>query len=117
MKKDIVQLFNQNKRGITIPGELYSALSSLILSKILEKPSGKLFLTELLDYVYINKDKLSDKGNIGWWLIQVKRDLSARNIIRTSITPTLRQYLELKKSKRLATYLIENIVTLRELRP
>lgn len=87
---------NKKKRGTTISSNYYRLLTNFIISEVEAKRSGKIFLQELIEKAKTNFSK-QITGDISWWLLQVKRDLEVKGVIRISFTPSLNQFIELKK--------------------
>ena len=74
----ILTLHPQGKKGVNIDSAKYALIRREIISKI--KKDKQISYGELTDYI---EKKLSNtfKGSVKWYVVSVKLDLEARNII------------------------------------
>lgn len=99
MKTSTIELWTSvSKSGNSIPKKYYELVKAFILSELLTKE--EVTLTELIHEA--DKTFASDFGvKISWYLLEVKKDLQARNLIRVSFMPERVQCIRIKmESKR-----------------
>lgn len=64
--------------SIRVPVEIYNSIRDFILSTV--KEHEVISLSMLLDEA-LQCEALSGKDNLGWYLLQVKRDMEAKGVI------------------------------------
>jgi hypothetical protein len=83
-------LRTDGKHGETMPKDAYDFWSHFVLSTL---ASADLTLNELLEKAHQKKSTSADNkndGQTGWYILQVKRDLEARGLIKLIAAPTQR---------------------------
>lgn len=86
------------KRGARISKIKYNAIVKYILSSIKARDEKEVSLNELIDRVNTNLLECI-QGNL-WYLLQVKQDLEAREIIKTVINHKYQQIIRLNWKRR-----------------
>lgn len=74
----ILTLHPQGKKGVNISREKYETIRAYILKTV--KKHGKITYQQL-NKMAIEELKDSFEGSVGWYLVSVKLDLEARNMI------------------------------------
>ena len=85
------------KRGAVLLKVHYEVIASFIFNVLKDQPENEIALNELLEIAHPKLDN-QFQGDVSWFLLQVKQDLEARNVIKTTLTHSRNQFIRLKNS-------------------
>lgn len=86
----------KNKMGATILKKRYDQMFELIISKLKSNTNREVALTELVEYAQINLSSHFG-ADIPWCLLQVKKHMEVKGIIKTSLNMYREQYIQLNR--------------------
>jgi len=103
MKEETIELMlPKNRRGAVIALRYYNQVKDCIIGTIQSAVGQEITLNELIFCVHLQLSN-SIKSNLAWYLLQVKQDLEARKMIRTTLDRGRVQYIRINRRVR-STY-------------
>src|SRR4051812_23687772 len=99
MKITLSKSHDARSTAIVMPTALYESIRDFIITMLTEKEEITFY--DLLDEA-MNDKSIGLERDLSWYLLQVKRDLEAKDVIKVTLSakPSLIQTIRLKKKKR-----------------